>query len=166
MQGSKKNTSKILSSGWVLDIMKQFKRQGVKDLLELSSDAMEYVIIKNKLLEALRMKWQDVRMSNMEHYIANYLQCCPQYQGKIPKYIQLYLTTPMSFGSWRTLTLLQTSSLKLGVEVGSWNYHPNMKICKVCIEILVEDEYHLLIASSADKVICEKYGDLLSGMII
>ena len=44
---------KILSNGWVLDIMKWFKRWGVKDLLELSNDVMKYVTIEDRLLEAL-----------------------------------------------------------------------------------------------------------------
>ena len=35
---------------WVLDIIKWYKRWGVKDLLELSSDAMKYVIIEDRLL--------------------------------------------------------------------------------------------------------------------
>ena len=38
------NKSKILSSGWALDIMKRCRR---KDLLELSGDAMKYVIIED-----------------------------------------------------------------------------------------------------------------------
>ena len=42
------NKIKIISSGWVLDIMKTFKRWGVKDLLELSGDAMKYVIIEDR----------------------------------------------------------------------------------------------------------------------
>ena len=41
------NNSKILSSSWALDIMKWFKRWGVKDLLELSGDAMKYVTIED-----------------------------------------------------------------------------------------------------------------------
>ena len=40
----------------VLQIMKWFKIWLVKDLLELSSDAMKYVIIEDRLLEALRVK--------------------------------------------------------------------------------------------------------------
>ena len=43
------NESKILSGGWVRDSMKWFKRWGVKDLLELSGDAMKYVILEDKL---------------------------------------------------------------------------------------------------------------------
>ena len=45
----KSNESKILSGGWVRDSMKWFKRWGVKDLLELSGDAMKYVILEDKL---------------------------------------------------------------------------------------------------------------------
>ena len=63
--------AKILLFGQVLEIMKSFKRWIVKDLLELSSDAMKYVIIKDRLLEALRMKWQDTKMSKMKYNIAN-----------------------------------------------------------------------------------------------
>ena len=41
----KNQNSKILSYGWVVDIKKWFKTWDVKDLLELSSDAMKYVVI-------------------------------------------------------------------------------------------------------------------------
>ena len=51
--------------------MKWFKRQGIKDRVELSRDAMKYVIIEGRLLEALRMKWQDAKMSKLEYHIAN-----------------------------------------------------------------------------------------------
>ena len=43
--------------------MKWFKRWGVKDLLELLGDAMKYVIIEDRLLEALKKKWQDCKIS-------------------------------------------------------------------------------------------------------
>ena len=58
----KSNKSKILLSGWVLDIMKWCKRWRVKDQLELLGDVMKYVIIENKFQQALRMKWQDAKM--------------------------------------------------------------------------------------------------------
>ena len=55
----------------VFDIVKWFKRSGVEDLSELSSDVMKYVIIiKDMLLDALRMKWQDLEMLTLEYYIA------------------------------------------------------------------------------------------------
>ena len=38
-----------------------------------------------------------------------------------------------------------------------------MKICKVCNENLVEDEYHLFLASLVYKVTREKYADLIDG---
>ena len=67
----KTNENKILSSGWVLDIMKWFKVSGIKDLLEFLGDVMKYVIIiKDMLLDALRMKWQDLEMLTLEYYIA------------------------------------------------------------------------------------------------
>ena len=44
----------------------------VKYLLELYGDVMKYVIIEDRLLEALRMNWQDAKFSNLlEYYIAN-----------------------------------------------------------------------------------------------
>ena len=63
----KTNKSKIISSGWVLDIMKTFKRWGVKDLLELSGDAMKYVIIEDRLLKAPRITQQDAKMTKLEY---------------------------------------------------------------------------------------------------
>ena len=44
--------------------MRRFKIWGVKDLLEISHDAMKCVMIKDSLQEAPRMKWQDANMSN------------------------------------------------------------------------------------------------------
>ena len=52
MQGTQTNKSKIFLSSWMLDIMKWFKRW-----VEISGDAMKHVISKDRLLEALRMKW-------------------------------------------------------------------------------------------------------------
>ena len=51
--------------------MKWFKRQGVKDLLEFVDNAMKYVIIEDRLLEALRVNYQDAKMSELEYYIPN-----------------------------------------------------------------------------------------------
>ena len=57
---------------WCLTLCNGFKRWGVNDLQELSSDApMSYVIIRDKLLEAHRMKWQYAKMSKLEYYMAN-----------------------------------------------------------------------------------------------
>ena len=64
MQATKTNKNKILSSFWVLDAMKWFKRCGVKELLELSGDAMKYVIIEDRLLEALKIKCKMLKCQN------------------------------------------------------------------------------------------------------
>ena len=67
------------------------------------------------------MKWKDAKMSRLEYYIANInSQCWPQYKEKMPKQIQSRLTTTMSLGSQRALTILKTHSLKSRVEVASW----------------------------------------------
>ena len=41
------------------------------DLLELSGNAMQYVMIEERLVESLRMKWDDAKRTNLEYYIAN-----------------------------------------------------------------------------------------------
>ena len=51
--------------------MKWFKRWGVEDLSEFFGDVMKYVIIEDRLIKALKMKWQDAKMSKLEYYIAN-----------------------------------------------------------------------------------------------
>ena len=38
---------------------------GVRDLLERSGDAMKYMVIDYRLLEALRMNWQDAKFSKL-----------------------------------------------------------------------------------------------------
>ena len=41
------------------------------DLLELSGDIMLYVMIEERLVESLRMTWEDVKRTKLEYYIAN-----------------------------------------------------------------------------------------------
>ena len=60
----------------------------------------------------------------------------PPRQGKNARCIQSHLITPMSLGSQRALTLHQTHSHELCLEVASWHHHANMKICN---EKLVKD---------------------------
>ena len=61
--------------------MKCFKRWRIKDLMEFSNDVIKYVIIEDKLIEALRIKCQDAKMSILEYYIAN---SNPPYKVKMP----------------------------------------------------------------------------------
>ena len=66
-------------------------------MIELPSDAMKYVIIEGRLLDALRMQWQDAKMSKLEYYIANSNpQCWLQYKEKLSECIQSRLITPMN----------------------------------------------------------------------
>ena len=110
-------------------------------------DATKYVIMEDILLEALRIGWQYAKMSKLEHYNANMnSQYWSQYRVNMSKCSKSHLTTPVSLGSRRALTLLQTSSCKLGIEVASPKY-----------------EYHSLIACSMYNVIREKYDDMLNG---
>ena len=159
----KNNKCLILSSLEVLNIMKWFRRLGIKHLLNYLGDAMKYIIMEDRLLEARRIQWQDAKMSNLQYSIVS-IVLTPNNCPNKSKYCQTIAShSPMSLSSWRVLKLLQTRLCKLGVEVASWHHHPNIKICKVCNENLVVDEYHLLIARSMYKVICEKYDDLLDG---
>ena len=43
----------------------------MEDLVELSSDVMQYVVIVESLMEPLRKKWEDAIMIKLESYIAN-----------------------------------------------------------------------------------------------
>ena len=88
----KNHKSKILSSDWVVDIKKWFRRWGVDDLLELLSDAMHYVMIEERLVESFRIKWEDVKRTKLEYYITNVNpECWSQYKvrmriDRIPPY--------------------------------------------------------------------------------
>ena len=162
----KTHKSKILSSGWMVDIRKWFKQWGVEDLLELSGDAMQYVVIEERLMESLRVKWQDAKRPKLEYYIANINpECWIRYSESMPmNRIQPYLITSMSSNSRRGLTLLRTRSHKLGIEVASWHQNASsLKTCKICNEGPVEDEYHLLFICSAYSVIRERFDDILRG---
>ena len=59
------------SLGWVVDIRKWITRWGVDNLLELSGNVMQYVMIVERLVESLRMKWEDDKRTKLEYYIAN-----------------------------------------------------------------------------------------------
>ena len=76
---------------------------------------MKNVIVEDRSsLEAVRMQWQDPKMSKLEHYIANVNpQCWPQYNAKMLEH-HILVPTPMNLGSPRALTLLRNRSHKLG----------------------------------------------------
>ena len=136
------------------------------DLLELLDDAMHYVMIEERLMESLRMKWEDAKRTKLEYYIAN---INPEYwsQYKVRMHIdriQPYLITNMSSNARKALTLRRTRSHKLGIEVASWYQNlTNLKACKVCNEVMVEDECHLLFTCSAYSTIRSRYIVILRG---
>ena len=80
---------------WVVDIKKWFKRWGVDDLLELSSDAMKYANIKERVMEPQTKKWEDATRTTLEFYITNVNpKCWFYYKVRMPiDSIQPYLDT-------------------------------------------------------------------------
>ena len=58
-KSQKNHKSKIMSSGWVLHTRKWIGRWAMEDLLELPSDAMQDIIIEERLIESLWMTWED-----------------------------------------------------------------------------------------------------------
>ena len=89
------------------------------DLLELSGDPMQYVMIEERLVESLQMKWEDAKRTKLEYYIANVNpECWSQYKARILiDRIQLYLITNMSSNAHRAVTPLRTRSHRLGIKV-------------------------------------------------
>ena len=123
-------------------------------------------MIEERLVESLRMKWEDAKRTKLEYYIANVNpECWSQYKARVPiDRIQPYLITNMSSNARRALTLLRTRSPKLGIEVASWYQNvTNLKTCKVCNEGMVEDECHLLFTCSTYSAIRSRYADILRG---
>ena len=83
--------SNIFSYSWTLYIKKWFKRWGMEGLLELFNDSMKYVVFEDSLLEALKMKCQDTKMSKFGHFIVNFnLDCWVQGKVKMPKRFQTH----------------------------------------------------------------------------
>ena len=77
---------------------------------------------------------------------------------------QPYLITNMSSNACRALTLLHTQSHKLGIEVASlYQNVMNLKACKICNEVMVEDECHLLFTCPIYSAIRSRYDDILRG---
>ena len=55
----------------------------MEDLLDLSSDAIKYVVIEERLMDPLRKKWKDARRTQLEYYIANInLECWVLYKAR------------------------------------------------------------------------------------
>ena len=100
-----------------------------------------------------------MRTSNLEYWVL--------YNARRPiDRIQPYLITNMSFNSHRALISFHTRSQNIGIEVALWNQNqPNIKACKICKEVLVEDEYNLLFTCSANSAICESYDEILRGVM-
>ena len=67
-------------------------------LLELSGNAMHYVMIEERLVESLRMKCEDAKRTKLQHYIANVNpRSWSPYKARMPiDRIQPYLITNMS----------------------------------------------------------------------
>ena len=106
----------------------------MEDLLELSSDAMKYIVIEERLMDPLRKKWKDAKRTKLECYIANInLECWVLYKATSPiGCIQTYLITNMSFNSCKDLILFRTLSHNLGIEVALWHQkQPNIQPCEV-----------------------------------
>ena len=70
---------------------------------------------------------------------------------------QLHLTTTMSIGFWRSLTLLRACSHKLGVEEASWHNHRNMKMWNAK---LVENESFILTCSAYSDDLLDGHDNL------
>ena len=88
--------------------MKWFKREAIEDLSELSSDAMN-VITDKRLLDSLRMKLQDSKMTKLEYYIANVnSQWLPLYKVRMPVCTEPHFAITMSLGSWRACSSLNS----------------------------------------------------------
>ena len=70
-------------------------------------------------MEPLSRKWKDAKRKKLEYYIANInLECWVLYKARRHiNRIQLYLINNVSINSRRALTLIQTQSHKLGIQV-------------------------------------------------
>ena len=104
----------------------------VDDLLELSGDAMHYVMIEKRPVESLRMKWEDAKRTKLEYSITNVdPQCWSQYKARMPvDRIQPYLITNMSSNARRALTLLSLSHHRsyFGLSGYIFNVHKRLSI--------------------------------------
>ena len=56
--------------------------QAMQRVCKYTGDAMMYLTIQDRSIEALRMKWQDARMAKLENYSAN---VNTQYKVKMPE---------------------------------------------------------------------------------
>ena len=143
----KNHKSKILSSGWMLDIQTWFKRWGVDNFL--NSKVKKNEEFSAALITNMWTKWKMAeKKSKLDYY------CSQVNPGGEEKYVkggaaQGYITAAISIHTRGNIARMRLRSHSLEIEMGAWAQIDRCnRLCKVCNEGKIEDEWHVIIECS------------------
>ena len=141
----KTHKSKILNTGWMLDISKWLKRWNASHLLhEASKDP---TVNEASLQRQCITKWESEGRSRFTHYTThiatNYKTL---FFSKRTHRTQPYITEPIPLSAIRTLASIRLSSHSLRCETGRWGTGELChRLCTSCHMHTPESEHHTLL---------------------
>ena len=163
LQKTKK--SKVLSTGWVLDLQKWFKRWGVDRYLNMASDNICMDTFQMDLLNAYQAKHQNKGADGkLAYYNRHISPSCWELYMRIEEYTHPYIANPISVAFRQSIAQLRTRSHTLSIETGAWNGQTReMRLCKLCNLRCVESEEHMIMQCPAYAHIRDDFGISLQG---
>ena len=156
----KTHKSKLLSTGWMLDISKWFKKWDAHHLL---NNASKDIMVNEAFLQRQCLtKWEDEGGSRWTHYTTH---IAPNYKNLFflerNHRTQPYILEPIPISAIRTLAAIRLSSHHLRCETGRWGMSdPRARLCMACGLSTLESEYHTLIECAAYTPIRESFPHL------
>ena len=144
----KTSKSKILSSGWMLDIKKWFGRWDACHLVENASNDSQ--VNEAFLQRQCIMVWEKSGGSRFSHYTT---YVAPNYKtlffSERGNRAHPYILEPIALSAIRTIASIHLSSHSLRCETGRWGTdEESHRLCTLCPCPVRESEYHTLLECS------------------
>lgn len=147
----KTRKSKVLSTGWVLNIQKWFKRWEVDRYLNMTPEDICMDTFQIDLLRAYQAKHQSKGADGkLAYYNMHIYPSCWESYMQVEAHTQPYIANPLSVAFRRNIARLRTRSHTLAIETGAWNGQMReMRLCKLCDLQSVESEEHMIMLCPA-----------------
>ena len=158
----KTHKSKILGTGWMLDISKWFKKWNADHLLRNAS--MDPMVNEAFLQRQCIKKWETHGGSRFTHYTSHIApDFKPTFFSERGSRTHPYMLKPIPISAIRTLAAIRLSSHPLRCETGRWGTREELhRICTFCHMQVRETEYHTLIECPAYTHIRELFPHLFT----
>lgn len=158
----KTSKSKILSSGWMLDIKKWFGRWNACHLVEDASTDSQ--VNEAFLQRQCIMAWEESGGSRFSHYTTyvspNYKSL---YFSERGNRTHPYILEPIPLSAIRTIASIRLSSHSLRCETGRWGTgEESQRLCTLCPRQVRETEFHTLLECSAFAQIRSSFPHIFS----